>query len=643
MELGRGFRLKKATPQDYISRIETSKTYRALWADEWDISRDAYRGKLRALRYSTVSPYNSFSPEEYDEGMSVEINEAKAVVDTFYAMSSTNNPKINVYPRSRERMGSAKVLEALTNFWWRSWGAHGSFQRALFDSINIGHGWVKALWRLEEKTEEWSEEDIERLFQMSLSKMHEQADMNPEAADAMPSTDEIRGMVEAEAKRSPRVLLHSEYPQAVYVSPWDMFVDPQADHFDEARWVAQRFWRPLHEARSDEQYSRSARSALMASGKTEEYDYSDRGGRADAGLAVEEGSVRDHMVMLYEFHDMSEGTWCVFASDSEKFLISPRESPFMGTPYRSPFEMIRNQETGDLYPQGEVVQLLRLMWEQNEARTQMMLHRRQMNTKFLADSSVMSEEVRGALESNDPSQIVSVPLNAAGNRSIGDVVMALPQPSATLDYATYSAAVRQDIDRVSGMSDVARGTADVERRSAAEARILHAQSSGRAQDKMMKSQVAAGRIAGRMAVLAQRLLSAEDVVRVVGLDGAMSWMPFSPESIQGQYDFEVEANSMAPRDDVAKRDDVLRLFQLLQNPMFEGHLRPEKMLELALRTFGIENAYEYMISSQDPRLQMQQQPDTLNGAAGEPGVPETANQLLSPAEEQAARTQTPLP
>ena len=267
-----------------------------------------------------------------------------------------------------------------------------------------------------------------------------------------------------------------------------------------------------------------------------------------------------------------------------------------------------------------------------------MLHRRQQNTKYIVDSQFFSAAVEESLSSNRPGEIVKLPLRA--NRRLEDAGQALPQPNMTLDLAGASAVIKDDIERGSGVSELVRGTAEVERRSAAEARILHSAGAGRAADKMMKAQYAASRIGGRMVMLAQKLLSQADVARVVGIDGTIDWIQYDQEEIQGVYDFEIEAGSMAPRDEEAQKNNALVLSQTLTNPVFAQALNPYKMAELVLTTWGIENPKEYLISQglspgvPGGILPLQQSLE---------GNPETANQLNNPLQQEAERTQEPLP
>lgn len=601
---------RKQTVSDYRDRFEAAKSARQDFETTWRLCYDAYRGEIRGLRYSTVYPDDASGTVGRRFGTHPEINDAKTVVDTMFAASSTRVPKINVFPRRERLEESARILEVLINYWWGTWGAHDAFQLAQKDSIIIGHGWVKLVWQLAEDQRKLTSEEREARIQAAIS---EQADVPGGGV----REEYIRDFLSQHSNNLVTVL-HNEYPQAVYVSPWDMFIDPQAEHIDSARWVAQRFREPYYIASRNPKYNPRARKKLNISdvnSADESRGSFWRQARAlDGGTASGVGSLRDEMVELVEFHDLEAGTWCVFEldGDGDDFLIEPRDSPFHGSPYRSPFEMIRNHEEGRIYPHGDVVHLIPLFWEQNEIRTQSMLHRQQLNNKFLADKGKLDETVIAQLQSNSPGTVVQIA------RPVGEplenVVQPLRQPSMPNDFAQSAQVVQNDIERISGVTEVAMGTAQVSRRSATEARILEAASTGRASLKMERAQRAAARVGGRMVIMAQTFLSGEEVVEIVGPEGQHEWVAFDRKAIQGMFGYEVEHGSMAPRGDVAKREDAAALAQLLVPLLGYNVIRPWPLVKLILRAWGVENVEEYNLTEEE-------QTGIIDQFNSQPGLP----------------------
>lgn len=612
-------RKRKIKVSSMTERVERAKQHRTKWEQEWMMCRDIYRGNAAFMAYTLISPNSRVRASDRGFGTHVEVNEAKAIVDTLFAASTTRVPKINVIPRRAENEEKARLVSSVVNYWWRTRGAHSSFQRAQKDAITLGHGWLKVVWDFEEEQAPWSEEDKDLRRQTFAAQVQVAAVQNPESAPVLPDHDQINAMVEEEAKNNPKTVFKHEYPQARYVDPWDMFIDPDAYHFDDARWVCQRFYAPYAEIRYDDRYNAKAREMLASSAsptpQANLFNLNRDGRRTDSRLTTPPSSPMEEMVTLYEFHDIVEGTWCIFAEGAKEFLAPPQVSPYKGSPYRQPFEMLRNHETGELYPQGDVIQVIPLIWEQNETRTQAMIHRKQLNTKFLAARDTLDEQTVAQLASTEPGQVVAVPKHPAAR--LEDTVRPLQQPAVPADYAAMAAIQQDDIARVSGLSDLARGTAQVSRRSAHEAQILHQASAGRTADKMSKAQESAGRIGGRMVLLAQLLLTGDDVIRIVGEDGAQRWETFNREALQGMYEFEVEHGSMTPRDEQSQQHEAQLLMNQLAPFVQMGYVNPHKLIEELLRAYGVDNPESYL-AQPDQQAMLEAQVTAAGGVPQQP-------------------------
>ena len=60
------------------------------------------------------------------------------------------------------------------------------------------------------------------------------------------------------------MMIVEDQPFVERISPFDMFVDPEATCLEDANWIAQRIVRPLEEAKKDKRYKASARKKLDA-------------------------------------------------------------------------------------------------------------------------------------------------------------------------------------------------------------------------------------------------------------------------------------------------------------------------------------------------------------------------------------------
>ena len=62
--------------------------------------------------------------------------------------------------------------------------------------------------------------------------------------------------------------LYDDRPYLERISIFDVFVDPDARHPREMRWIAQRTWRALQDVRVDERYDAKARKGVSATSRS---------------------------------------------------------------------------------------------------------------------------------------------------------------------------------------------------------------------------------------------------------------------------------------------------------------------------------------------------------------------------------------
>ena len=95
---------------------------------------------------------------------------------------------------------------------------------------------------------------------------------------------------------------------------FDMFVDPDARHPKEMRWIAQRTWRALQDVKVDERYAASARRQVSASSWSR-WDSEDGDGR-DGWDKPDSGAVS--YCEIIEFYDLKRRIVATFAMDGDQ-------------------------------------------------------------------------------------------------------------------------------------------------------------------------------------------------------------------------------------------------------------------------------------------------------------------------------------
>jgi len=487
------------------------------------------------------------------------VNVAFSTINTLAPAIAIGRPKINVNPRRPEDGDKAVVTESIINYWWQHYGCQPEFQRAAKDYLIIGHGWVKTGYRF---VEEAKLDDIQDTADEAASRE------NPPTGD-VESTFVIR----------------EDRPFLERVDPFNMYVDPYATDMNDLRWIAQKSRRTLKDVKNDERYDYSARQNVGPAINTSAADFLATNAY-DYNYDSEEA-----MCNIYEYYNVDTGEMCIFSDTGDKFLVKPVKMPYV---FGHPFIMLRNYEIpGFFYPMGELEAIEPLQYELNETRTQMMNHRKRFSRKYLFSESAFDDAGRQALASDDDNVLVPV----KGNENLQNVVAAMPAYINPPEFYKMSESIEADIDRVSGVSEYQRGIIPETTRTAREASIIAESGNARVAEKLIDIENCIAACASNLIMLAQQYLTGEQTVRIVGSENAPVWLTFDKDYISGEFDFNVEAGSTAPRNEAFRRDMAMQIVSAMQPFAQAGLVNLPKLAEYVLSTgFGVKNAGAFLQS-----------------------------------------------
>ena len=299
-----------------------------------------------------------------------------------------NNPRFTVNARKPDNAPMAVIVEEVLNYLWRCHKYQDEIRLAVDDWIVCGHGWVKCGYKFTK----------EPVSKKSGEPDHENT-LDPGDDEGVDDRAPVPGNVETE------MTITDDRPFVERISIFDMFVDPDARHPKEMRWVAQRTWRALSDVKVDERYSATARRQVSATSWSR-WD-SETGDGRDGSDKPDQGSVS--YCEIVEFYDLKRRVVATFAMDGDQstdgegsdgggFLIKPASIPYG---FGAPFKMLRNYEVPDnFYPMGELESVESLQLELNETRNQMLNHRKRFARKWIYARDVFDEEGVRALESD---------------------------------------------------------------------------------------------------------------------------------------------------------------------------------------------------------------------------------------------------
>ena len=571
--------MARKTRAEQYSIIHEKLDSSARWRDEmgydalWRRMVDLYRGKHW--------PRTTVSKEDL-----IAVNLAFSTVNVIAPAVSVNHPKIVVTPNKPEDEDRSAFVEAVVNHLWRHHDFRKPFRRAVKDFLIFGHGWLKVGWKFLEQERELGEAERDELFAEATVETDMFAMENPEMAGDLPDNEQMMASVPLTT-----MAVVEDQPFIERVSPYDIYIDPEATCIEDAQWIAQRIVRPLDEAKKDKRYKASVRKNLSADSMLNPmYAPTDREEQNQYLAGVVERTV------IYEFYDIVNNTMSVVPQSGGEFLVDPMPMPYA---YGQPFVMLRNYDVPDyFYPMGDLEAIESLQLELDKTRSQLMNARKRYARKYLYHERSFGPEGREALESEDDGRLVPV---VDENKPLSEIVVPMPQIPLSPEIYNLSAIIEQDINTVAGVSEYARGSMPEIRRTATEASIIADAQNARAADKLAIVEIGIGHLARRVIQLMQQYMTGEQMAQVSAAGGETLFVPFARDDIVGEYDFSVEGGSTQPMNETIRKQQAVSLMNAVA-PLVGIVIDPAALAKYVLQTgFGVKNPDKFIIQQQTPQ------------------------------------------
>lgn len=514
-----------------------------------------------------------------------------------------NYPKITVTATRQEFEEASATVEAVANYHWRHFDVHKEFRVAVKDFCVIGHGWCKTTWEYQERQDTWTLEEWQAEAQKALTQ-NEMAKANAEAQGAdtngFPTDEEV---IAAIPKRKTTII--KDNPVVERVSPFDVYVDPNATRLKDAQWIAQRMYIPLEKAKKDKKWDKTARDRMR--GVTMKEAKED----IDVNYDNEERLTTADFVVVWEYYDFANGTVGTFAEGADRWLAEPVAIPYA---FDNPFVMLSNYDVPEkLYAIGDVEAIAPLQMELALTRTQMINDRKRYRRMYLLREDEIGPKGMEEIRSDTDNALIGVD----SDRSFDELFKAVETSSLPPEFYNQTAMILDDINLVSGVSEYQRGSVAEIRRTATEAAMIQDASNARAADKLAIIERAIGDVAQRLVQLSQQFITQERVASITGEDGLMTWIPYTREAIQGEFDYSVEAGSTQPQNETSRRQSAMQMMDAMTGFVQLQVIDPYKLAEYVLRNgFGVKNTGEFMLQPQMPMMPGVQADQPLP-----PGVP----------------------
>lgn len=584
------------TDSDYLAfmrgELNRSKRWRVNKTNNYDEAWRRYISLYKGEHYDAKSGTDQLT-----------VNLIFSTINTMAPAVAINYPKFVVKARKPEHAPQAVITEEVLNYMWRTHAYQREFRLAVDDWLLIGHSWLKVGYKWVKEPEVKPAESP-----TDISTKEEGGD------EGIDDREDKKGNVESELN------VDDDRPFVERISPFDMYMDPDARHPKEMRWIAQRTWRAVQDVNVDSRYSSTQRKRVSAS-HWSRWDSQDGDARTGSDSRKDVDKPDTGVIAfaeVIEFYDLKRNKVSTFSIDGSAggeesgFLIKPEKMPYS---FGSPFVMMRNYEIPDhLYPMGDVQQIESLQMELNETRNQMLNYRKKFRRAWIYAKDMFDRDGVQALESDEDNVMIPVMGDGDPSTALAPVPVAITPP----EFFDQSAMISNDLDRVSGISDYQRGAQTAIKRTATEAAMIQDAANSRAQDRLAKIEGTLGELGERIIGLMQQYVTGDQVARIVTMP-TDAWINYDSDRIQGQFDYEVGAGSTEPQNETFRRQSAMQLVDVSMPFMQAGFVNePALLQELYSKGFGITDAARLIKTPE----QMQQQQGPQQGPPPGPGGPQ---------------------
>ena len=269
---------------------------------------------------------------------------------------------------------------------------------------------------------------------------------------------------------------------------------------------------------------------------------------------------------LHEVYDKRHGTIGTYiptlpSADGDKDPLWVRDfsaDNIMTTLDDDPFEnLCFNEDPMFFWGASDFRQLKPVQDEINEVKHQTRAHRRIALLRILYNVGMIDPaEVAKFLDADKPG--IGIPVKGDPNGAFAMLTPYIPP-----DLMSWAREVQEDGRVLTGVGKQQSGVAQGGRKTATE--IQTAQMGYDLRVGERRDQVAdfISRVMTKVNKIVAKYWSAADALPVVGLDGAVYWVEFNRNVLQGQYTTRVDADELSPTSMALRRQEIMQVMQTL--------------------------------------------------------------------------------
>lgn len=479
----------------------------------------------------------------------------------------------------------ARVAEALADHWFRLGGGREALGLAAKDLVVLGPMIIKVGWRF---SDEEVDKDVDEVENDIIALLEASEDLDPDtAADRVALTKRVT----TEAG----VFIE-------HVSPYDLFIDPNATSLADADWVAHRIVKPHDQLLEELELPADTTLTPLASATT-------TAGHTSLGTAIDNAVLMEFApTEVFEFYDLRTFRMTVMQQTGPALF----EGVFPYTAKRSPFVMKVNyrRDARDLWGFGDLHNIAGPHAMMNFLIAAQMDNASRAGVKVLADSRLVTDEVREALEDPGHGDVIIVD---SANASLRDSVVPIENPPLPADIYNATADMKNQMAETLGLSELQMGKAAAASRVAATGiAALEGNTSLRASDKLAKVGEAAAEVGSCILDLCADFQTDAVSLQVAGPNGVKLVKQVTGDTVSGRaFQVTVEAGSTAKVNPAVREQKAAQHLTTVVPVLRELGYDVDKLVRQLARDIGVNPDFLVKAAPAAPEAP----------AAGMPGMP----------------------
>lgn len=416
-------------------------------------------------------------------------------------------------------------------------------------------------------------------------------------------------------------LIRAESPFVLRRSPMDVRIDPSSKNSDlsDARWIALRWVKTLDDVKKNQAYKNTDKLKNNSSIDTN-YEASTK---SPSDGYVMKDAEKWERVEGWELWDRKCKRVFNIVETHDEFL-SDEEWPLEleGFPIEN---LYFNENPDELYPISDVDIIQKLQDELNRIRSLQLSHIKKISQrKYLARANSMKQDEIEKLTTGPDGTIAFTD----GDPSTS--VVPLKDANISQDIYIIARQLKDDIRTLAGVALIEQGVAQ-KFDTATEPALMAQAASVRKSERRAVFEAFIVRVVKKLGQILQQTIEKQEIAlnteqfnlaqkyipsklsKLIGEKGAQvlnPWLTVDKDTIQGEYDFDMEVGSTTPVDDMRRKQDALTLGQALTNNPFINEYEGTKRLLEAFETRDIDSLLkpeDAVAQEQDAKMQAMQQ------------------------------------